>query len=86
MANKTRQKCHVNCVGGMPEGSVITKIAWASAKLYDHSRFSTQGSMKEPTGESQDVMPLSEFVPDGPRLRNREKSELYESNKSENLR
>ena len=41
--NKTQKKCHMNCVGGMQEGSVTTKIAWASGKLYNHWIFSTRG-------------------------------------------
>ena len=31
-ANKTRQKCHVNYVGGTPERSVTTTIAWGPGK------------------------------------------------------
>ena len=34
--NKTQWKCHKNCMGGMPEGSEITRIVRASGKLYNH--------------------------------------------------
>ena len=34
--NKTLWKCHVNCVGGMPEKSVTMRITWVFGKLYNH--------------------------------------------------
>ena len=49
-------------MGGMLKGNVIMKIAWASEKLYNHSRFSTHVKTKEPTEELLDVMPLWELT------------------------
>ena len=56
-----RRKCHMNCVGGIPERSVTTKIVWASGKRYNNRRFSTQEQRrrtKETAEQSLDLLPL----------------------------
>ena len=52
---KTRWKCHANCMCGILEGSVTTRIVWATEKLYNDRRFSTR---QEPAEESLDIMLL----------------------------
>ena len=87
--NKTRQKCHVNCVGGMPKGNVATRIASASGKLYNDQRFSTKGNNK---GAGRRITRRyitlgARLVPDVSGLRGRKRPELYKTRKSkENLR
>ena len=34
--NKTQWKCYVNCVGGLQEEIVTTKVAWGPGKFYYH--------------------------------------------------
>ena len=86
--NKTRQKCLVNCAGGMPEGNMITKNVWASGKLYHRWRFSTLGEIE---GASRRVTRRHAvqgvgLMLDNPGFRGREKPKLYEISSNEEVR
>ena len=70
--NKTWQKCHVNCVVGIPEGSVTIRIVWVPG-FFIHSE--NKGAGRRVTRCHTTLG--SGLVLVGPGLRIREWSELY---------
>ena len=69
----------MNCMGGMLEERMITRIAWISGKLHNDGRFSTLGREKKRTGRRvtrHHATLGAGLVLDGPRLRGRERSDL----------
>ena len=88
--NKTRRKCQVNCVGGLPKWSVTTRIAWGSDNYITTEDFlpvvRTKNKRTGGIVTTRFAALGTGLLPDGTGLRGRECPELYETHQNKKVK